>query len=274
MAKIVFIDAVGDACGAAEEVLREAGHEVATATELSADAVAGADAMVLAVEAARVGDLLEQVTNLRGEAEIPVVLATHFDRSGWDRTFSSSEALGVDALFDLPVDAEALANRLEGILAARREAKRPASPDMEAIVERAIANEEASAAFYRRAAEQASDPDTEEALQGLLHDEEEHKRLLEDFRSGARSLPDESPKTGSLVEKFGAPDFNSAMSPQDAFLLAARKEKLAMEFYEDWAQLYPDGPERDLLLRLADVERRHKARVEAMFANAAFPESL
>ena len=31
--------------------------------------------------------------------------------------------------------------------------------------------------------------------------------------------------------------------------------------------------ERDLLKRLAEVERRHKAWVEAMFTNAAFPES-
>jgi rubrerythrin len=45
-----------------------------------------------------------------------------------------------------------------------------------------------------------------------------------------------------------------------------------MEFYENWAALYPQGRERELLLQLAEVERRHKAHVEAMFTNAAFPE--
>jgi hypothetical protein len=37
--------------------------------------------------------------------------------------------------------------------------------------------------------------------------------------------------------------------------------------------LYPEGAERQLLLHLSEVERGHKARVEAMFTNAAFPES-
>ena len=30
--------------------------------------------------------------------------------------------------------------------------------------------------------------------------------------------------------------------------------------------------ERELLMQLAEVERRHKAHVEALFTNAAFPE--
>ena len=40
----------------------------------------------------------------------------------------------------------------------------------------------------------------------------------------------------------------------DAFLLAARKEKLAADFYDDWAGLYPPGPERELLRSLAKTE--------------------
>ena len=36
--------------------------------------------------------------------------------------------------------------------------------------------------------------------------------------------------------------------------------------------MYPEGPERELLKRLAEVERRHKAWVEGMFTNASFPE--
>jgi rubrerythrin len=62
------------------------------------------------------------------------------------------------------------------------------------------------------------------------------------------------------------------MQPADAFLLAANKERLSARMYENWAALYEDGPERDLLLRLADMERQHLAHVEAMFSNAAFPE--
>ena len=144
---------------------------------------------------------------------------------------------------------------------------------MSAILARAIANEESAAAFYRQAAERLSDPVTRDALQGLMRDEIEHKRLLEEFRSGARSLPEGSRSGGSLLEFLGAPDFTTDMSPAEAFLLAAKKEKLAVEFYENWAKLYPGGAERELLLGLAEVERRHKEKVENMYTNAAFPEA-
>jgi len=96
--------------------------------------------------------------------------------------------------------------------------------------------------------------------------------VLEEFRDGRRPLPSASPKTASLAETFGTPEFSVDMSPADAFLLAANKERLAMQMYQSWAALYDEGPERELLLRLADVERQHLAHVEAMFSDAAFPE--
>ncbi len=140
------------------------------------------------------------------------------------------------------------------------------------ILDRAIVNEESAAAFYRQAAARVSDPVTRDALEGLMRDEVEHKHLIEEFRSGARPLPDGNSSGGSLVEILGTPDFTADMSPSAAFLLAAKKEKSAVEFYENWAGLYPVGPERKLLLSLADVERRHKLKVEELYANAAFPE--
>jgi rubrerythrin len=203
-----------------------------------------------------------------------VILVVDLDRSGWDRTFASPESLNVDALFDRPVDGPAIVRRLAGILAAREDARRlAAAPEFSSILDRAIVNEEAAAAFYRDAARRISNPETRQVLDTLVRDEQEHKQLLEEFRSGARPLPDATPQTATLVEAFGAPQFDAELSPADALLLAANKERLAVEFYENWAKLYPDGAQRQLLLHLADVERGHKARVEAMFADAAFPES-
>ena len=158
-------------------------------------------------------------------------------------------------------------------MAARAENESPTSPEMAVILTRAIAIEDASAAFYRQAAARVSDPVTREALEGLMRDEIEHKQLIEEFKSGARPLPEGTTSGGSLLECLTAPDFTADMSPPDAFLLAAKKEKLAVEFYENWASLYPEGAERDLLLRLAEIERRHKAKVEDLFTNAAFPEA-
>ena len=148
-----------------------------------------------------------------------------------------------------------------------------AAAGWQVILARAVLNEESSAAFYRQAAVRVSDPVTRDALEGLMRDELDHKRILEEFLSGTRPLPAGATAGGSLVESLGAPDFTVDLSPADAFLQAARKEKLAVEFYENWARLYSGGPERDLLLKLAEVERRHKAKVEDLFTNAAYPEA-
>jgi len=148
------------------------------------------------------------------------------------------------------------------------------NPEFEVILARAIANEESAAAFYRQAAARIADPVTKDVLEELMRDEVEHRRLLLAFRRGERPLPAGPANVGAgLVEYLGAPDFTPEMSPAEAFLLAARKEQLAVEFYERWAALYPAGPERELLLGLAGVERRHREKVENLYTNAAFPEA-
>jgi rubrerythrin len=272
MTKIVVMDTVGDSRDAIQDGLRGAGWEVVIGGDPGEVAAAGADAIVLATDAAALGPSLKAIEPARS-AGAATVLVVDLDRSGWDRTFGSPEAFDVDAIFDKPVDAPALARRLEGILAARTKPGLSETPGFGAILDRAVANEEAAAAFYRQAAAGVTDANTRHALEGLMRDEEEHKQLIEEFRSGARPLPEGTTAPGSLVESFGTPDFSPDLSPADAFLLAAQKEKLAVEFYESWAKLYPEGAERGLLQRLAEIERRHKAKVEAMFSNAAFPES-
>jgi rubrerythrin len=273
MSRILLIDTVGDCRETIQQALEAAGFTVAIETALKRHDTPS-DAIVLATDAAGLAQALPNVEAVRDTVGTPVILVVDLDHSGWDRTLSSPEALSVDALLDKPVDLHALLERVRGILEARRGARSIGeAEDMEVILDRAIANEEAAAAFYRHAAGMANVPKTRETLEWLARDEEEHKRLIEEFRSGARPLPASTTSGGSLVEAFGAPAFSTELAPADAFLLAAQKERLAVAFYEDWAALYPEGPERELLLRLAEVERRHKEHVEAMFSNAAFPEA-
>jgi rubrerythrin len=275
MTRILIIAEEPRTTGALLQALRNAQWDVEVAARVplpfGSGRKAAPDAVVLIARSGRLASALRDAR--RAWPDAPIVLVTDLDRSGWDRTFAAPEALDVDALFDLPADPDALVRRLRGILQARAAAKPAArGPEMPGLIERAIANEEISEAFYRRAARSVARPETKETLQALAVEENEHKRLLQQFRSGAASLPSDHVQVASLVESLGAPEITPDMTPADAFLLAARKEKLAMEFYENWAALYPEGRERALLLQLAEVERRHKARVEALFTNAAFPE--
>jgi len=273
MATILVVDTVGESRQAIEQALRGAGWEVSILDDPMDCCTAPADAIVVASDGPGLARVEQGIALVREQSDTPVVLITDLDRSGWDRTIAAAGGLNVDAVLDIPVNARALIARLQGILGAREDARQlVASSGMQALLERAIASEEASMEFYRKAAERVSSPEVRDVLELLAKDEQEHRRAIEDFRDGRRSLPSGSPVTWSMVEAFGTPQFSADMLPADAFLLAANKERLSMQMYKSWAALYGDGPERELLLRLADMERQHLAHVESMFSNAAFPE--
>jgi len=274
MDKILLIDTLGDSHQAIKDVMGVAGWEVVVVDNPAEACPGWADAVVLATDVVDLGRTLREVQAACKADGVPLVLIVDMDRSGWEQTFCSADALEVDVIFDKPLEVDALIKRLKGIQSARQEVPLDnTSPEMSTIIARAIENEKEAAAFYRRAAEKVGDGPVHDALEGLMADEQEHRKILEEFRAGTRPLPKDIAKGGSLVECFGAPKFDSDMSPADSFLLAAQKEKRAVEFYEKWADFYNDGPERELLLYLAEIERNHKAKVESMFACAAFPES-
>ncbi|MCY2923930.1 MAG: ferritin family protein [Planctomycetota bacterium] len=267
---IWIVDPTGQTAADCRDALAAKGWGVRRAGSLE-EVRPPADAVVLVGELAAV-QLIRQHPDLNA---LPVVLIESLDRSGWDRTFADETAFQVDALLDVPVDAAALADRLEGILSARRAAGATSPPTaFRDIIQRAIDNEEAAERFYRQAAAATADPATKAVLNDLAGEEKDHKQSLLDFIEGRRPMPEGHAAPGSIVEAFGTPELTSDLKPADAFLLAARKEKLAAEFYSNWALLCPPGPERDLLAALADVEWRHKRHVEELFTNASFPENF
>jgi len=273
MAQILIIDPDGLLPEETTAALKAHGHETETVRCAFERAERPApDAVVVAGQISLLGEVREA-----GVLEdVPVVLVTKLDRSGWDRTLGTEAALNVDALLDASVSASALVARLDGIIGARRATASLARvEEWGPILDRAVANEEAAASFYHTAARRVDNPATREILEDLARDEEEHRRSLLELRAGKAGL-DALPTGASvagIVETFGTPVLNSDLQPADAFLLAAHKEAMSVRLYEEWASLYCEGPQRELLKKLADVEREHKARVEDMFCNAAFPES-
>jgi rubrerythrin len=274
MNTVLIID-VGNVAGkalSAALVARGFRVEMSPGPDKAKTAARKADAIILAAPLGELASALPAAAKLRGGRPVPLVLATAFERTGWDEVFGAKEAFDVDALLVLPVDAEAAVDRIEGLLRSRASSRR-ASVDMNMILEQAIANEEASEAFYCRASGAVASKEAKDVLDALAADERGHKKLLLDFRSGRRPLPSSPDAPAQLADSLGVPDIAADLAPADAFLVAARKEKLAARFYEDWAKLYPPGPERELLAKLADMERAHQVRVEGIFTNAAFPES-
>lgn len=277
MSKIGIIDTTGKNYSSLKDILEKAGYETSLQEALSCCDMS-LEAIILVADASGLAQAFANVAAFRERHQTPVILIAELDRSGWDRTFSASEGLAVDALLEQPVPPEALIQRLHALLEARQAAQKAmASPQMDYILQRAIANEQAAAEFYARAAALVAAPATKEILQTLAQEERTHEKLLEEFRAGKRPLPDAQlapENSGAIIEAtLSLPDFSPEMQPLDAFLLAAKKEKLSAAAYENWARLYPEGPERQLLFQLAQMEREHQHFVESMLVNASFPEA-
>jgi rubrerythrin len=144
------------------------------------------------------------------------------------------------------------------------------------VIQKAIQNEEISYALYQRLIEMVKEKDSKETFSYLACEEVKHKEFLENYlggRCGEGSLDLKNTVDYKVIEYLEAPSPSGEMRPQDAFLLAASREKKSHEFYESLAAMHPERPVKELLKRLAGEELAHKEKVEYLYANTAFPQT-
>ncbi len=141
------------------------------------------------------------------------------------------------------------------------------------IIEESIAEEIASRDFYAQASRRIADSGVKEIFESLSKDEEQHRLTLERFRFDPLARVE-----FAKVADFGVAEaevnrpFSFDMTPKDAFSLAMKKEQKAMEIYQEFAARCSDPEIRGLYTELAEMERGHKARLEDLFTNVAYPE--
>lgn len=148
--------------------------------------------------------------------------------------------------------------------------------DFAAIVDLAIAKEEEAYNFYMELMRTVGTKETEDALQYIAAEEKKHKEFLVNYRD--KGYGDEGIKLGTVVdykiaEHLEAPEPKPGMENKDVYLLAAHREKNAHEFYVSLAAIHPEGQVRNLLLKMAEEELKHKEKMEYLYTNAAFPQT-
>ncbi len=144
------------------------------------------------------------------------------------------------------------------------------------IFDRAIQHEEAAYTFYVAIADIVEDETSKYTLNFLAEEEVKHKKILQKYQSGGfseGSLALDTVVDGKLVEAFGVPEIKSGMEHKDIFLVAAQREKASHDFYEDLASMHPEGELKNLFLKFANEELKHKEKVEYLYSNAAFPQT-
>ncbi|NPV04091.1 MAG: ferritin family protein [Syntrophaceae bacterium] len=150
------------------------------------------------------------------------------------------------------------------------------SDTLRSVLDLAIQREEEAHTFYLNLSKVVEDKAARDTLQYLADEEARHKAFLvtcrEEMSCDAVMRP-ELPVDYKVAEHLKQPDVKKDMNSVDVFLVAANREINAHHFYKALADLYPEGPVKELLLRMAGEEMRHKEKMEYLYANTAFGQT-
>ncbi len=148
--------------------------------------------------------------------------------------------------------------------------------EVNAIVEKAIANEDEANRFYLDLAGKVADSAVRETLLYLAKEELKHKQYLERYRQESfiqNATQIETVPDCRLVEFAGSPGVSYNLESKEAYLLAAARELNSYNLYAGMAALHPEGEIRDMLLQMANEELKHKEKVEYLYSNTAFVQT-
>ena len=146
--------------------------------------------------------------------------------------------------------------------------------DYRSIIESAITNEVEAYSFYQRISETVQDTNLKGLFKELADEETGHRKLLQGFLTREpTALHFDAKKNYKLGEMLETPPLTADLKPVDGLAIAIKKELSAMQMYTQFANLTTDDEEKKMFLELAKMEAGHKARLEDLYTNMAFPEA-
>lgn len=142
------------------------------------------------------------------------------------------------------------------------------------IIAFAIEREIEAAKGYGRMAAMARTPGLREFLEFLKGEEEAHRRLLEDLTEETiRGLAPAFVPDLRIIDYLVEEKPDADMSLQDLLILAAQKEKKAVDLYENLARMAKASGQQRVFLFLAGQERAHKLKIEAEYEKHVLQEN-
>jgi rubrerythrin len=131
------------------------------------------------------------------------------------------------------------------------------------VIQFAIKRETEAAQGYSRLRKIAQEESAKKLLQDLEGEEKKHKRILQGLTkakvdvSASKDIQDLKISDYLIEEPLG-PEMNF----QDLLIFAAKKEKKAVELYQDLAKITEKKEQKKLFEFLAKQEKTHKLRLE------------
>jgi len=141
------------------------------------------------------------------------------------------------------------------------------------IMNQAIEAETEAYEFYRDVAGKVTDPAFKQIFADFASEEYEHKKQLEEIKTKeVHNFDFNGARDFKVSETVDLPRLSTKMKPVDAIALAMKKEEEAVKNYSRLANLSSDPEKQKVYSELADMEQEHKARMETLYTNTAFPE--
>jgi rubrerythrin len=150
------------------------------------------------------------------------------------------------------------------------------SKDLSAVLNMAIDKEIEAHAFYLDLHGRVTDPEAKQTLQFLANEEKKHRDFLTSYKQGGggpQSLKTSHVIDYKIAEHLEKPDISGKMESKDAYLIAAHRELNSYNFYKELAEIHPKGETREMLLKMANEEMKHKEKVEYLYSNTAFTQT-
>jgi rubrerythrin len=150
------------------------------------------------------------------------------------------------------------------------------SKDLSAVLDMAIGKEIEAQAFYKELQGSVADAEAKQALQFMAEEEKKHEAFLVQYKTsgmGPESLKKSQVVDYKIAEHLEKPDISGKMDSKDVYLVAAHRELNSYNFYKELAEMHPKGATRDMLLKMADEEKKHKEKVEYLYSNTAFTQT-
>jgi len=145
--------------------------------------------------------------------------------------------------------------------------------DVKKIISNAIDGEVEAYTFYTSVSNRAHDPALKKLFEELAGEEQKHRRVLETFLAKATAnLHFAAAKDYKVGDELPTPKLTDDLKPLEGLVIAIKKELEAMQMYTQLATLSIDAEQELLFSQLATMERGHKARLEDLYTEMAFPE--
>jgi rubrerythrin len=141
------------------------------------------------------------------------------------------------------------------------------------IISLAIDREVEAYTFYKSVADKARDANLKKLFTELAGEEKKHREFLQDFLAKeGNALKFDAAKDYKVGDSLPSPAITPDLKPLEGLVLAIKKELEAMQMYTRLAAASTDSQQQMLFNGLANMESTHKARLEDIYVNMAFPE--